>query len=251
VAVGWWLLGSAAAAAAAPGRGPRVLPPPVLAVSFDAGDADADVAPVSRTARLVTHGKCAARLCLVPGRRGQGLLVGPGRPAVAYEPGDLPLAAGTLLFWLKPQDWAVGREATNLLFLVSPREGCGYFGLQKVFAMTPDGRATLAAWCSRFPGQRGSSVRFEADGFHEPRWRLAALRWRGRRFWASLDAGPPAELRRPRPLRAGDISGILAFGSPFSGDATVLDDIRLYDRCLSDAQLRRIWQAESVGQPPG
>ena len=72
------------------------------------------------------------------------------------------------------------------------------------------------------------------------------MRWRGRRFWVSIDDGPPGELRRRRPLRFADTSGIIGFGTPFSGERAVIDDVCIYDRCLSHDQIRAIWRAEAM-----
>ena len=222
------------------------LPTPVFAVDFDGGDATADISLGSPKATPQTFGKAEKRLHLVPGRRGRGLLIGRGLAGVRYEPGNLPLAAGTWLVWFRPQGWAVGKEVRNLLFLVQPVSDRGYFGVQKDFDITPDGVATFGVWLSRFPGERGSSLRYRAPGFGKDCWHLAALRWRGRRFWVSIDNGPPGELRRRRPLRLADTSGVVVCGSPYSGERTVIDDVCIYDRCLSRERVWRVWQGQAV-----
>lgn len=231
---------------AEPEAGSVRLPAPVFAVDFDGSDATADVAVGSPKATPQTYGKAEKELRFVPGRRGQGLLIGRGLAAVCYGRGNLPLAAGTWLVWFRPQDWAIGKEVRNLLFLVQPVPDRGYFGVQKDFEITPDGVATFGVWLSRFPGERGSSIRYRAPGFAKDCWHLAALRWRGRRFWVSIDDGPPGELRRRHPLRVTDTSGVTVYGSPFSRERTVIDDVCIYDRCLSHSQVRRIWQGQSV-----
>jgi len=224
------------------------LPPPVFAVSFDAGDAQADTAPANREAKLVTHGKCASELEFEPGRRGKGLLVGRDRPAVHYEPGRLPLTAGTWMAWFQPRGWTIGKGTRNSLFMFLPVEGRGYFGVQQCFEITPEREAVFGLWFSYFPEQRGNYVRYRASVADPDQWRLATLRWSGTRFWLSLDDGPAAEVRRPRPLRDGDLSGIVVLGSPFSTDRTVIDEVRIYDRRLSNEQVRQVWEGEAAGE---
>ncbi|MBM4090033.1 MAG: LamG domain-containing protein, partial [Planctomycetes bacterium] len=243
------LLATAHAAEPGPARTPRpaeldpLLHCATFHLSFDAASFTPDLAVGSAEARP------AGTPTFEPGVAGLAAVIGKsGAAAVFSRAGNFPITRrGAVSMWVCPQEWD-HREDGNVEFLMTTNAS---FYLQRQGPLYgPDGQArrleALQLLCLS-PTTGNANVTHACADWKNGQWRLLVANWDWPVLEFSVDGGPfqaSAVVHLPTDETFGD----LVIGSQHS-PRTLLDEVTVYRRPVTEAEARLLWQNPRVQRP--
>jgi hypothetical protein len=212
-------------------------------VSFDGGKFAPDVAAGSG------DGKLSGKLAFAPGVSGQAAVIGKGGAGALFpRAGNFPATRrGAITMWVCPQEWN-HREDDNIVFLMTSNAS---FYLQRQGPLyKPDGQPrrheALQFLClSKITGNAGAT--HNCSGWKNGEWHFLAANWQWPVMEFSLDGGPfdaAAVVRPPTEQTFGD----LIIGAQH-GPRTLLDEVTIYRRTLTETEARLLWQNPRLQRP--
>lgn len=212
-------------------------------LSFDGGKFAPDVAAGNG------DGKLSGTPAFAPGVSGQAVVIGDGGAGAIFpRAGNFPITQrGAVTMWVCPQDWN-HRDNGNTVFLMT---GNASFYLERQGPLyKSDGQAqrheALLMLClSKITGN--ASISQNCSSWKNGEWHFLAANWQWPVMEFSLDGGPfqaKAVTRPPTEQTFGD----LIIGAQH-GPRTLLDEVTIYRRPLTDTEARLLWQNPRLQRP--
>lgn len=171
---------------------------------------------------------------------GQGLVLGGDSiPSLSFDSSmNIDLAQGTLSFWVKPLDWS-GSDIIPLFLLgVAPK----YLGIQ---VASFSGSPKNLMFFSRFDTGTRSDVTIRGDAeWPEGVWRQVVLTWKDGLVRLYTDRGLASEARIVPPLQEEDISTRRFRFGEAPGVTSVIDEVRIWNRALSEEEIGALQNVE-------
>jgi len=209
--------------------------------SFDAGTA---------AKKTVPAGKPAERFA--PGLKGNALVAGRDeKGAYGLElPAEKTVSPerGSLMFWMKAEDWKVTDKSFNLLF--SMRSPDNRYGL----LVYRPGANTLQLLFNDLKDKKNDFVRYPLKSKFTASWHHVAAVWTPEELTLYVDGLPvgkkkrtfswPAD-RRPKSFRIG------FRGWQVEKGLTRIDDLKIFDRALDSSAVRGEFRKLSAAGPAG
>ncbi len=215
----------------------------VFHLSFDGGNFGPDVATGSSAARVL------GKPSFAPGMAGQAAVIGNGGAAAVFSrAANFPITQrGAVSLWVCPQEWN-HRDDDNVVFLMT---GNASFYLERQGTLhKPDGQAqrheALLLLCLS-PITGHASVAHNCSDWKNNEWHFLAANWQWPLLELSVDGGPfqaKAVVRAPTEQTFGD----LIVGAQH-GPRTLLDEVTVYRRPLTETEARLLWQNPRLQQP--
>ena len=172
----------------------------------------------------------------VPGLKNQGLLIGAddeglNRRQVKYEGiGNISAARGTSLFWFKPVSWKNHHGKFQHMFSAYGDHGfhcyqmaCGQFGIYEGVS------------------RKSRTIRNRCTDWPEGVWRHCAVVWDEDSVQLYLDGEPAGSIQRDAAWKKSKWPtlsvGAMGWGPKVVRGYTVIDELKIYDRPLSAAEI--------------
>ena len=206
--------------------------------SFDKGP-DADVArgdPANQAPRPAGRG-----FRQVEGLSGKAMLSGRDGASAAYANAkNLNIREGTLSMWIRPVDWqGPGQGDNNHTLFTNGIAGKGYFGVQMARQVSPG--PYLCFYMIQYPWRKTAAIfaTDEVPTWKSDAWHWVVLTWRTNEVSLYVDGQARGRQTLAPPLADRDLtSPVFRIGRPSGKEQTAIDEVMLFDRCLSPTELR-------------
>ena len=215
----------------------------IFELNFDSGETTAEMSggQPKRVGKIGT-------VKFEKGMKGKALVCGEGGAKLMYrKKGNLDFSSsGTITFWIKPIEWEKSAKLPRVFFF-GMEYSKGFLGVQ--MANGPKGVSPLERKLNftflyfKTIADTTLSVKGFGRGTEEE-WHLVALEWDEHTIFLSVDGRPLA-----RKALQGTLSQKLFPRIHFSVGAAslakyLLDEFRIYDRRLSNKELKRIYDTK-------
>ncbi|HJN13993.1 MAG TPA: DUF6067 family protein, partial [Armatimonadota bacterium] len=206
--------------------------------SFDEG---ADAAFAKGEAAVALTVPDGGELGFVEGLAGQALLSGRERASVQYEnEGNFNATEGTLSMWVRPDAWKPDDQGDfSHAFFVNGRPTDGYFGVQ--MARFNLNHPHLQCYMIQYPYRQPAhiSVTGEVRIWKPDEWHWIVMTWRADELTLYVDGLEKGRRALDPPLSARDVTRThFSVGRAGGEDQTAIDEVMLFDRCLTQPELR-------------